>query len=222
LIHNAIDTEDFRRRQERAAAKQKIGAPREGVLLGAMGRLSAEKGFDLLIDAVDGLLRNGENVFLWIAGKGNAHEELEARIRRLGREDRIRLLGHLPEPRDFLEAMDLFVLSSLREGLPNVVLEAMALEVPLVATRVAGIPSLIRDDENGILVEPGTVEVLTGGIRRLLADGETAARLARAARRTVEDSYAFTRRMEKMAAIYDRTLRSPPSFRRRLTSAKQP
>ena len=206
LIENAIDAEDFRRRLSADAARRLIGAPSHGCLLGAMGRLSAEKGFDLLIRAVDGLLQNGLDVSLWIAGEGNARPQLESLIHHLGREDRIRLLGQVANPKDFLQALDGFVLSSIREGLPNVVLEAMALETPVLATRVAGVPSLIRDGENGLLVDTGSEAALAAGLGRLLADAGLRASIAQAARQTIEQSYSFERRMSKVAAIYDRVL----------------
>ena len=76
------------------------------------------------------------------------------------------------------QALDVFALSSLREGLPNVVLEAMALEVPVAATRIAGVPRLIRDGENGLLVEPGSVDELVAALGRLLGDPELRRRLA--------------------------------------------
>ena len=91
-----------------------------------------------------------------IVGEGDEQARLEALIAELGRGDRVRLLGYRPETCGLYEAMDVFALSSLREGLPNVLLEAMALEVPVVATRVAGVPRLIHDGENGLLVEPGS------------------------------------------------------------------
>jgi glycosyltransferase involved in cell wall biosynthesis len=121
----------------------------------------------------------------------------------LGLGGRVRLLGHCADPRGLYEALDLFVLSSLREGLPNVVLEALAMEVPVVTTRVAGVPRLIQDGANGVLVEPGSVDELAGGMARLLGDGAARARLAAAGRRTVVERYSFTARMRKVRAVYD-------------------
>src|SRR5208337_1256707 len=123
-------------------------------------RLSEEKGYDLLIRAVDHLIRDGYDAALLVVGEGNQREKLEALLTELGRGDRIRLLGFQSDVVPLYEAMDLFVLSSLSEGLPNVVLEAMALEVPVVATQIAGIPRLIEDGKNGLLVDPGAFEPL--------------------------------------------------------------
>ncbi len=129
--------------------------------------------------------------------------DLEALIDELGRRDSIRLLGHVADTKSFFEALDVFALSSLREGLPNVLLEAMALEAPVLATRINGVPSLIRDGENGLLVEPGSVDSLAAGLRQLLADEPLRRRLSAAARQTIEQSFSFQERMEKIAKIYD-------------------
>ncbi|HXG08789.1 MAG TPA: glycosyltransferase, partial [Gemmataceae bacterium] len=155
LIENAIDTTEYSRRHEINEAKRKLGIPVERLVIGAVGRLSAEKGFDLLIRSVDHLLTSGLDIELLLVGEGDQERELRSLVAGLGRQERIRLLGYQPDPRAIYEAMDVFALSSLREGLPNVVLEAMAMGVPVVATRVAGVPRLIRDGENGLLVEPG-------------------------------------------------------------------
>jgi glycosyltransferase involved in cell wall biosynthesis len=118
----------------------------------------------------------------------------------------MRLLGYRQDTRDLYQAMDLFCLSSLREGLPNGVLEAMALETPVVATHIAGVPRLIQDEHNGLLVSPSNEPVLTEALERLLRDQGLRLALARQARQTIETSYSFQRRMEKVRELYDRLL----------------
>jgi glycosyltransferase involved in cell wall biosynthesis len=140
---------------------------------------------------------------LVIAGEGNQQLELVRLIAELGRGERIRLLGYWAEPRSLYEALDVFALSSLREGLPNVLLEAMAYEVPAVASKVAGVPRLIRDGENGLLVEAGDVDALTRSLARLLGDAALRRQLGQYGRRTVETDYSFAKRMQKVAALYD-------------------
>jgi glycosyltransferase involved in cell wall biosynthesis len=206
LVHNGIDVEEFRRSRARADARQQFRDAGGRLLVGAMGRLSDEKGFDLLIRAAARELRAGLEFSLWIAGDGAERGRLEALIRELGVGDQIRLLGHVSDPKAFCEAIDVFALSSLREGLPNVLLEAMALEAPVLATRIAGIPSLISDGENGLLVEPGSIDELATGLRRLIGDKQLRERLAKAGRSTIERTFSFQQRMEKIVAIYDRVL----------------
>ncbi len=206
VIENAIDTEQFARRQSVDEAKRGLGFNPQRLTIGAVGRLSEEKNFEGLIRAVDRLITAGLDLELIIAGDGDRRESLEALIEKLGRSDRIRLLGYRSDTIDLYQAMDLFVLSSLREGLPNVILEAMAMGVPVLSTRVAGVPRLITDRQNGLLVEPGDVDSLAECLKQLAEDASLRDRLATAGRRTVEESYSFANRMEKVRAVYERLL----------------
>jgi glycosyltransferase involved in cell wall biosynthesis len=206
LVYNAIDTQEFARRETTDQAKRRLGLTPGRLLVGAVGRLSAEKGFDRLIVAADRLLSAGLDFELCIIGEGDQRAPLEQLIGQLGRADRIRLAGYQADTLSWYHAMDVYVLSSLREGLPNVLLEAMALNVPLVATRIAGVPRLVTDGVNGLLVMPDDVESLCGALRKLLVDRPVRERLARAGRETIEKSYSFSVRMERIRAIYDELL----------------
>jgi glycosyltransferase involved in cell wall biosynthesis len=206
LIENAIDTAQFARRLSVAEAKQRLGIPAGRFLIGAVGRLSAEKGFDLLIRAAARLLSQGHDLELYVIGEGDEKTALQALISELGVGERVRLLGYRADTIELYQAMDLFALSSLREGLPNVLMEAMALEVPVVATRIAGVPRLVRDGENGLLVEAGDVQGLARALGRLWNDAAMRDRLGRAGRQTIERSYSFAVRMQKVRATYDQLL----------------
>lgn len=208
LIENGIDTVEFSRQASIAAAKQREGL-QDRFTIGAVGRLSAEKGFDLLIRAAHELILRGLDIQVIIAGDGEAESELMHLIHELQLQDRVRLLGYRSDVRGLYEAMDLFVLSSLREGLPNVVLEAMAMEAPVLATRVAGIPRLVQDGDNGMLIDSGSVEQLAESIGKLFKDATLRARLAAGGRQTVVNHFNFATRMTKIQAIYDRLLSRP-------------
>jgi glycosyltransferase involved in cell wall biosynthesis len=206
LIENAIDLEEFSRTTSVVQAKQRLGFPTDRFLVGAVGRLSAEKGFDLLLTAADRLVAEGLDLGLVIVGEGDEQPRLQALIDRMGRGERFRLLGYRSDLRGLYEAMDVFALSSLREGLPNVLLEALALEVPVVATRIAGVPRLISDGVNGLLVQPGSIEDMTEALRRLLTSPSLRERLKQAGRQTIANRYNFARRMERIRGIYDALL----------------
>ncbi|HTU93910.1 MAG TPA: glycosyltransferase [Gemmataceae bacterium] len=203
LIENAIDTDVFSRRLPIAEAKQRLSISPDRFVIGAVGRLSAEKGFDVLIHSVAGLLKQGLDADLLLIGDGEQQPQLQALIAELGVGDRVRLLGFRADTIELYQAMDVFALSSYREGLPNVLLEAMALEVPVVATRIAGIPRLIHDGGNGLLVEPGQIDSLACAINRLCDDAALRTRLSQAGRQTIETSYSFEIRMRKIRALYD-------------------
>jgi glycosyltransferase involved in cell wall biosynthesis len=211
LIENGIDVDQFVRRTPPAVAKQRLGLPPDRLIIGAVGRLSPEKGFDLLIRAADRLLGQGLDVELIIAGDGAQRSELEALITALGRHERIRLTGYCSDTLALYEALDVFALSSLREGLPNVLLEAMAMELPVVATRVAGVPNLVRHGENGLITRPGSVEGLVESLARLLRDVDLRERLSRAGRATVAAEFSFEVRMRKVVEVFDGLLAREPS-----------
>jgi len=202
-IPNAIDTQEFSRRRSPMASKQAHGVADNRLVIGAVGRLSAEKGFDYLIRAVSELVVEGFNIELWIAGEGDAERSLRQLTAELRIKERVKFLGFRSDTLALYHSMDVFALSSLREGLPNVLLEAMALEVPIVTTRVAGIPKLVTNDDNGLIVEPGSVSQLVEGLRRLLSSPDQRVRLGKRGRDTIEANYSFTHRMAKIAKIYD-------------------
>jgi glycosyltransferase involved in cell wall biosynthesis len=209
LLENGIDGIEYTRRQSVRDAKAKLGLPDECLVVGAVGRLEAEKGFDILIRAVHALVARGVDMRLVIVGEGGRRTELETLARELGIADRVQLPGWQADVRGYFEAMDVFALSSHREGLPNVVLEAMALEVPVVATRVNGVPRLVQDGRTGLLVEPGDLAGMTAALERLLRDAPLREAFRVAGRRTTETRYSFANRMTRLARIYDRMLAAP-------------
>jgi glycosyltransferase involved in cell wall biosynthesis len=209
LLENAIDTVEYARRRSSLETKAKLGIPTDSFLLGGVGRLEAEKAFDLVLHAAKDLVDRGTNARVVIIGEGGDRSRLEALARDLGIADRVSLPGWQSDVKDYYEAMDLFVLSSLREGLPNVLLEAMAMEVPCVATRIAGIPRLIQDGRSGRLVSAGDKDALSAAVRELATDVDLRDRFRKAGRRTVETRYSFPVRMTKLAAIYDELLGVP-------------
>ncbi|MGL6095731.1 MAG: glycosyltransferase, partial [Fimbriiglobus sp.] len=207
LLENGIDTDEYVRRQTAEQAKKALGFDPARLLVGSVGRLAPEKDYGALVRAVRVLADRGRDVTLVIVGEGDERPALEALARELGVADRVTLPGWRADVRDHLEAMDVFALSSLREGLPNALLEAMALEVPAVATRVAGIPRLVRDGETGRLVDPGNAPALADAIGELLGNPEIRAGFAAAGRRRIADRYSFAARMRILADAYSDLLR---------------
>lgn len=208
LLHNAIDVGFFKRQNapEESLLRHKIGTPANRLLIGAMGRLMPEKSFDLLIESVDRLIQQGHDVGLWIAGEGPERSELTKLIREKGYSDRIHLVGFVDDIRTFYESLDVFALSSQREGLPNVVLEAAAMRVPIVSTRVAGIPKMLTDGKDALLCPVGDCNSLSTSLGKLVSSSPLRASISSSARKLVETKYSFRRRMDRMATIYDQLL----------------
>ncbi len=195
-IANAIDTDEFKQRPKPERESDRI-------VIGAVGRLSDEKGFDLLISAVAQLVSEGLNLELRIAGEGDEREALVEHARESNLADRVKLLGFESDTAALFASFDLFCLSSLREGLPNVVLEAMAMEIPVLATRCGGMESFASDREEALLCGAGSTRALTDGLRELAGDAKLQAALAKTARARIERDFSFAARMQRMTKIYD-------------------
>ncbi len=206
LIENAIDTDHYQRVLSKSEAREQLGMSRTDLVLVALGRLSPEKGFDSLISAVAIVRRLGIHLRLYIGGTGGLYDELNASIKKLALSENVFLMGQLSDPRTILQAADMFVLSSRKEGLPNVVLEAMAMETPVIATCLPGVSRLIEDGTHGLLVEADNPQQLADAICRLSSDYDLANQLARNARLQVEQNFDFDARMRKVARVYDTVL----------------
>lgn len=202
-VSNGIDHTAFHRdRSREAAVRQALALSPNDIVLGAVGRLEPQKRFDLLIDAFKTIREHHPKAKLLIVGGGSLVTALSDQITRLGLGNACRLVGHRSDIADLHHAFDLFVQSSDYEGTSNAVLEAMALETPVVATDVGGTVEMIRHEVDGLIVPPGSAPVLAEAIDRALADrGATRAR-ADSARHRVETDLSFATRMSKVEAIY--------------------
>jgi glycosyltransferase involved in cell wall biosynthesis len=206
LIDNAIDTELNQRRESALVMKQRLGFRSDRKLIGAVGRLSGEKNFKGLIEAISRLLKQGQDVELAIAGEGPERTSLERLIAAQPEPERFHLLGFQGELGEFYQALDVFALSSLREGLPNVLLEAMAYQVPVVSTESGGVARLIENEHNGLLVPVDDVPALTTALARSLGDPALSERLSARGRQTIEERFSFAARMERICAVYKELL----------------
>ena len=202
LIDNAIVVNDYDPSPATQQERRRFGFDDQHVVLGAVGRLSEEKGFDHLINAVYRLIRSGHQVGLLIAGEGHLKETLQKQIDELQLQNHVQLVGFLKDPRELYRAIDIFVLSSLREGLPNVVLEAMASQRAVVTTNVNGIPRLVTNGLNGVVVKTDCVDALHDGIQRVLENNNHRQHLAIQGRKTVDQHFSFEMRMKTIVDIY--------------------
>lgn len=183
-------------------AYEGLPAPAAGVV-GALGRLEREKGFDLLLQAMAQL--QGEARLL-LGGDGSQREALASQAERAGLP--VEMTGFVADVPAFLGRTGLFVLPSRSEGLGLVLVEAMAAGRPVVATRVGGVPEVVLHGETGLLVEPGDVDGLAGAIRRLLEEPELAGRLGAAGRERARQLFSAERMADQTAALYEELIRS--------------
>jgi glycosyltransferase involved in cell wall biosynthesis len=208
LLHNAIVLERYRRTGRRGILSEVIGRSVSSPVIASIGRLSPEKGHADLIEAVGIVSRAGHKVSLILIGDGPERLKLTRQIHALGLASSVHLAGYISEPQRLLEEVDLMVLPSHTEGLPNAALEALLMDVPVLATRVGGTPEVITDARTGRLVPAHSPESLAAGIIEFLADPESWKRMAMQGKKSVESGFDFGARTGKLEAIYEELFES--------------
>jgi L-malate glycosyltransferase len=190
----------------RASVRNRLGIPADASVVGSVGRLEYQKNYSLLLDAV-ARVQSTRDVYLVIAGEGTERPLLQDLAKGLHMSDRVRLPGHVDNVPELYAAFDLFVLSSRFEGLPLVLLEAMASGLPCLSTAADGVKEVITDGVNGILtpLDAGP-ETLAERLTCLLIDGELRTRLARAGTQTVQSSFSLGSMTDRTQVVYDRVL----------------
>jgi len=184
---------------DRVAARDALGVPRGGARIGWVGRVSPEKGPDVMVDALTRLRR--PHVHLSVIGDGPALQQVQARARAGGVESQVTWHGLVPDAGRLLPAFDVVVLSSRTEGTPIILFEAIAARVPVVTTAVGGIPAVVSERE-AILVPSGDGPALAQGIARVLDDRAGALARATAASERVSFKFAVGPWIERHVALY--------------------
>jgi L-malate glycosyltransferase len=181
VIPSAVDVAELRATTT-SDVRTRFGLPETGQVAVSLGALTPEKDQSTLVEAAALLVRDLPDLHWVIVGEGPLRSALQRRMARLGLEDRVHLAGQLADPHVALAGADVFVLSSLAEGLGSSVLAAMAMDVPVVATRVGGVPELLGSG-GGVLVPAGSPSEFAAAVRRVLSEPGYAANLRQVARR---------------------------------------
>jgi glycosyltransferase involved in cell wall biosynthesis len=203
VIHNGIampalpPAEQWSARREQA--RSQLGLPTDGPLLVAVGNLYPVKDHATLLRALPAL----PHVRAAIAGRGREEEPLRQLAAELGISERVHLLGLRDDIDRVLRAADVFVHPSRSEGLPLAILEAMATAVPIVATRVGGIPEAVLHGETGLLVPPAEPGLLAQAVRQVLESANRGAGLAREARARAEKEFSVDAMVRRYADVYE-------------------
>ncbi|MBI2195389.1 MAG: glycosyltransferase [Planctomycetes bacterium] len=197
VIPNGVDIHRFTPRVHGAAGE---------VVFCSAGRLAAQKRMDLVLRALAQIPENPVRTRLRIAGEGPLGPELKALAAKLGVSGRVEWLGSVPDLAPVLASSDAFVLASDWEGMPNVVLEAMASGLPVAATAVDGTLELVRDGETGILIPPNSVPDLAAAIQRLAGSPDLRQNMGSSGRRRAESEFSMERMVQAYEALYERLL----------------
>lgn len=202
LLHNAVVLEKYTRSGQTGILNALLGRALPSPVVASIGRLSPEKGHADLVTALGIAANRGHRFSTVLVGDGPERPRLLSMVRELGLEDWVHFTGYLDQPQRVLEEVDLAVLPSHTEGLPNAALEALAMSVPVLATRVGGTPEVVRDGETGRLVEPRAPEALAGALLDFTANRSAWRQCAERGRRLVERDFNFAARTRRLEQVY--------------------
>jgi len=189
---------------EAESFREEMGIPLQWKLIGFVGRLIEAKGCDQLIHAIAQISKERRDFFLVIAGEGPERGSLEALAKKLGVHEMVSFCGFRSDTEYIYGSLDLLVLPSREEGTPLVMLEGMVQEVPIVATTVGGIPEVIKDRVNGLLVPPDDPSALAEAIVSSLSMPDETRKRVLEAKKTVTESYNVEAWIKKYQDVYDR------------------
>ncbi|MDD5750774.1 MAG: glycosyltransferase family 4 protein [Candidatus Pacebacteria bacterium] len=202
-IHNGLDIESlqFLPKEQAREVILKNFCDENKIIIGTLANLYATKGLPYLIKAARIIAKERPEVGFVVIGEGPERKALEKLTARLGLRQTFFLTGTIPSAARYLAAFDIFVLPSIKEGLPYAVLEAMAAGLPIVATYVGGVPELIENDKSGLLVEPRNPAALARALGQLLGNPAQQKNLAHAARQRVE-KLSLTQMLNQTYSLY--------------------
>lgn len=215
VVYMGVDPQSFAPRPFRAAA-----SPAEIIVV---GRLAPVKAQPVLIAAVDLLVREGRDVLLHVVGGGPSRAWLEHDVAERGLAAHVVFHGFTPQEKldELYRRSDIFALPSFAEGVPGVLMEAMAMEIPCVATWITGVPELIRNGIDGLLVPPSNIEAFAAALRQLLDDPDLRLRMGQAGRRRVLDMFDLQKNAAALADVIERRIGAAESQAQGLVDARR-
>lgn len=206
-LYNGIDASLFvKNGAARPSKAQLFGLPAESLVFSTVAVLREPKGIQHMLRALPDLLAKEPRIYYVIVGDGEHRGALERLASSLGIASRVVFLGHRKDIPNILAASDFFVYPTLQDALPTALLEAMAAGVPIVASRVDGVPEILEDEATGLLVPPGDPDRLAEACGRLLDDAALAGRLTAAARETIRERFEINRQAGVILALYEKIL----------------
>lgn len=204
VIYNAVDWEQLQATVERDELRASVDVPADVPLLTIIARLTEQKGHRILLDAL--ARPDLAHAHLLVVGDGPLREALERQALNLGLSARVRFVGARRDLGNILAATDVFVMPSFWEGLPLAMVLAMGAGLPVVATRVAGIPEVVQDGVTGLLVPPGDSSELGAALSRVVNNDTTRVLLGQAARTFVRPRFGVDGYVNAITGLYDRLL----------------
>jgi glycosyltransferase involved in cell wall biosynthesis len=202
VIHSGVDLSKFSGVQIDAfQTRNKLGIPENAFVIGTVGRLTAVKGHKFLLEAASEMVKENHNAFFVFLGDGELLNELTKMASVLRIENKVKFLGWRSDVADVMSTFDVFALPSLNEGMGKVLVEAMAMGKPIIASDVGGIPDLVQPGENGLLVPPEDAAAIADAIKYLYNDSEKRMNVGKKGR-AIAAHYDVKTMIEKISRLY--------------------
>lgn len=206
-IYNGIDVNKYSLSSNGERIRKEFKIKDGYKIVGSVGRLSIQKGYDYFLEAARMVLDEMQQTVFLIVGDGILRRDLEEKVKRIGLINNVIFTGARTDVLDIYSCLDIFVLSSIREGLPMVILEALAMKKPAIATNVGGVSRVIKNERTGILLPPRNPEYLAQAIISLLKERDKAEFLALNGRKFIEEKFSSTVMAQKYNRIYEKLAR---------------
>jgi glycosyltransferase involved in cell wall biosynthesis len=210
-IPTGVDLERFHPQPPDASLRKSLGLGSQGPLVGAVTFLRPEKGMTVLVEAVRWLKKRFSTVECVIIGDGGEKAALFDRIRELGLEHCVHLVGFRHDVPALLAILDVVVIPSFEEGIPQSLTQALAMERPVVASAVGGVPEVVQDGVTGLLVPPRDPAILAEKIACLLHDPIAATRMGKVGRQVIQERYSMEHMLTQTEMVYGRLIQSESS-----------
>jgi len=209
VFYNGINIDGFEKTPEGVGSfRNKLGIKEGEIVVASVGRLHPVKGYEYFIKAAKEVLGKSADVKFVLIGEGEEQNELEFLAKELKIEKNFIFAGHRNNILDVLQEIDIFVLSSLSEGCPTVILEAMIIKKPIIATKVGGVPEIIEHKNTGLLVESKNSEELAKAILSLINDKELREKIAINGYEHVKEQFSLKKRFENLEEIYREVIKN--------------
>ena len=209
VVKNAMLPPYSRRQDRPTISRNDLSIPKSAFVFGSVGRLSTEKGHRFMVSAFHKLWTEapvGAQLYLIIVGDGKEEQPLKQQATQLGIREQIHFAGFQGSCTEWMQMMDCLVQPSLTEGTPNTVLEALCLKLPVIASAVGGVPDLIVDGRNGLLVAPANVAQMTAAMKTMWLSPDLRSRLAAGAEDLLQE-YSPAYQRQRLIAVYEEVFR---------------
>lgn len=204
VIYNAIDEKQWCNTKKHMPLRKELNIPEDSFVVGTVGRISDEKDYRTFLDVAAAIVDKIEDVYFVVIGdgKGNEIQNLVDYTEQLGIKKKVFFAGYRSDLLNVYKTLDIFLMTSITEGLPNTMLEAMSMEIPVVSTGVGGIPELVVNGETAFLYEIKDIQGLANKVRELIENEELRENVSKACRRRIEEKFSFERRLRIIEEYY--------------------